>query len=144
MPIGPNGEMLPYPDQMGGMPMAPDMAGAPPADPMAMAPTGPSFPSMDPGQLAAVAMQAIAAQAGMDQQQIQMLLAQLAEQFAAQQEQAMQMAPSAIEAIIAQLSAPPPETLDGPGGLQPPVDQGAPMGQPGPEEMMAMQMGALG
>jgi hypothetical protein len=133
VPVGPNGEALPY-DQ--GAPAAP--AGA-----------APQFPSLDPAAMAQLAMQIIAQQAGMDAQMVQQLVAEQLGQFEQQQQMAMAQMPDAIAAILAQLQAPPPEGIDEAGGMVESGDmtqyQQGPAA-PGDEELMAMmaQQGALG
>lgn len=91
------------------------------------------FPSMDAGMLAQMAMQVIAQQADMD-----------AEQFAQAQAQVMQQLPAMIQAIVDQLAAPPPETLDMAGGEQAAmIESGA--SSPDEEDLIAMlQAGAIG
>jgi hypothetical protein len=84
-----------------------------------------------------MAMQVIAQQADMD-----------AEQFAQAQQQVMLQLPAMIQAIVEQLAAPPPETLDGAGGEQAAmIDAGGPSAQsPNEEELIQMLMaqGAMG
>lgn len=117
------------------MPVAPDGTPLPygPGDPGAMgAPVGPDFPSIDAGTLAQMAMQVIAEQADMD-----------AEQFAMAQQEVMLQLPAMIQAIVDQLAAPPPETLDAAGGEQAAMMQAPAAG--GEEDILALlQAGALG
>lgn len=123
MPIDPNtGQPLPYPgdpgaqQQAGGMhqmpdgSMMPDQAmqggGAPPET--LDGPQGPQMPvgiSLNPAQMAAIALQAVAQIAGIDLQQFQQ-----------EQQTALEQVPQAIQAIMQQLQmqAQAPETLDGP------------------------------
>ena len=132
MPIAPDGTPLPYgPEDPGAMG---DQMQDPAAMGMGAAPAAPPFASLDAGALTQMAMAIIAQQADLD-----------AEQFAQAQQQVMTQLPMMIQAIVDQLAAPPPETLDQPGGMQAAGMQ-APPGQPGEEELMAMLMsqGAMG
>lgn len=105
-PIDPTtGQDLPYPGDPG-MGMDPGTGGPPPETLDGPAePPPPIGVSLNPAQMAAIAMQAVAEIAGIDLQA-----------FQAGQEQALAQMPAAIAAIMQQLQmqAQAPETLDGP------------------------------
>jgi hypothetical protein len=114
--------------------------GAPPVEAPA-----PQFPSLDPAMMAQIMAQVLAEVMGRDAEQVQALIAQQMQQFQMAQQQTAAMMPDAIAAIVAQLGAPPPETLDEAGGMVESGDMSQPA-QTGPSDeelMMMMQQGAL-
>lgn len=144
MPIDPQtGERLPYPgdpgfQQQGADPggpppgMDPGMGGGPPPETLD-GPMGPGMPvgiSLNPAQMAAIALQAVAEIAGVDLQQ-----------FQAGQAAALEQTPAAIAAIMAELKmrAQAPETLDGPAAPSGPAGPAGPEPALNPED----QQGAI-
>jgi hypothetical protein len=145
MPVDPRtGDRLPYPGEPG---FEDVQAGAPPAM-GGMEPMGPETldgPEMgvpqlgmtlEPAQMAAMAMQAIAQMAEMEQAALDQLLMQAKMRFTAEQQAALAQVPDAIAAIMAQMQGPPPETLDGPVSTLPIEEEPPPAGI-APEEMGA-------
>lgn len=121
MPIDPQtGERLPYPGEPGAPPETLD---GPESDMPQLGVT------LEPAQMAAMAMQAIAQMAEMEQAALDELLMQAKMRFTAEQQAALAQVPDAIAAIMAQMQGPPPETLDGPASTLPvePDEMAAPV-----------------
>lgn len=145
MPVDPQtGERLLYPGEPG---FEDAQVGGPPpvGGPEPMGPETLDGPEMgvpqlgmtlDPAQMAAMAMQAIAQMAEMEQAALDQLLVQARLRFSQEQQAALAQVPDAIAAIVAQMQAPPPETLDGPVSTLPVEEETPPAGL-APEEMGA-------